>query len=366
MNPRPVPNNSPGHPPDFDMDDPPSDPAVDPRLGPALRHLAEEIGPRFHQADRRAIASQELHRRLANGCIGAGALAIILAIAQLALQPFGDHMPVVRDLAKTSEIIVVAAAAIAVSVGLYAKRHHEWIIQRHLAERFRSLKFQALGQPSLVAGETDPWKSWLKAEIAAIEATRTLDAVETWAASRGVEPAVPRPSSGAAPVIPPAVLADYFRSRRVEYQSAYFAGSSDRLRGQAGHWPHRAALFFFGSVGCVFLHILLHRFFGDGPEPVPGGRLDWHQVVGVALVFFSAVLPVVGFGVRAWFTAFELPRSATLFHAKHRALADLSERLQADSGDLDATLRHVAYTEHFLQSEHAEWIRLIRDTEWFL
>jgi len=75
---------------------------------------------------------------------------------------------------------------------------------------------------------------------------------------------------------------------------------------------------------------------------------------------------VIGFGLRAWFSAFELPRRAHLFESKARQLDEAIERTQADRHHARKTLTHIELGEHFFESEHREWCRLILEAEWFV
>ena len=80
-----------------------------------------------------------------------------------------------------------------------------------------------------------------------------------------------------------------------------------------------------------------------------------HKIAAVWCVAFAAIIPVSGLGMHAWFAAFELPCSASLFAAKHQALVRAATHLQQDSGNVPATLRHICQVEHFLEHEHREW-----------
>ena len=64
--------------------------------------------------------------------------------------------------------------------------------------------------------------------------------------------------------------------------------------------------------------------------------------------------------------AFELPRSASLFGSKRYALVSAGSQLERDRGDIALTQRHIEEIEHFLENEHREWLRLLRDSEWYL
>jgi len=119
---------------------------------------------------------------------------------------------------------------------------------------------------------------------------------------------------------------------------------------------------FFASVICVLIHFGLewgaHRVVPEWQR-----RLD---DAGIWFVALAAIIPVVGAGIRAWFGAFELTRSASLYKEKLAAIDRATERLQEHAHDLAAIRRDIGSTEQFLKQEHREWLRLLHDAEWFL
>ncbi len=346
-----------------DMDDREflSQPGLPSGLVRALGWLEEQLGPDYREADRIALARQKSHRRLAQACISAGTVSILLAIVQLALlqlfKPLGFA-------AMIAEAVVMAFAGAAVVFGLIARHNHDWLVQRHRAERLRSLKFEALGQPELAGGQWAEWEAWVLERRQQILAIQSLDNVVEWASSLPVEPPNPASATAAGEDRFGFHLATYYLTRRVEYQSAYFRRRQVECHAEAGHWPHRGVLFFFGSVACVLVHVVIDGWLFVNHD-ANGGHSILHGAA-IVLLALAAILPVVGFGIRAWFTAFELPRSASLFGSKARALTGVSLSLRNGPQDLPSTRRHIAFTEHFLQHEHGEWIRLLRETEWFL
>jgi hypothetical protein len=157
-----------------------------------------------------------------------------------------------------------------------------------------------------------------------------------------------------------AAVAGFYRCKRLEFQKHYFEKQAARAHRRA--WAsrlHVSAVIFMVSVLLVITHALL-------------SELGLHDGVGrptddeIWLVGCAAILPVLGFGLRAWLAAFEVPRSRNLFRAKARALDDFIRRNEAAADDPSATLRHIAQSEDFFASEHREWCRLHVEAEWFL
>lgn len=348
---------------DFDMDDgPEADVLIPfPALKTALGWLNTNLGERWHKADREALSCQRRHRQLARIAIAAGTSAIVLAVVQLSIKL---TLPKVTWVAGGLELIAIVAAAIAIGFGLWAKFDRRWLAQRHLAERLRMLKFRALEQ--LCCFDPDPWRHKIKGEIISLENLEDPKAIrekiETWSNKELIEPdlvvAVPcDPDPGLL-----RALTTYYFFKRVEFQADYFDRRRKDFKRETGHWLHLSLPLFLISVVFVFAHFALDYFAPHHVEP----QSNLLEVLAVSCVALAAILPIIGLGMRAWFAAFELPRSASLFGAKHRALKEMTNQLEQDAGKVLPSLNHLAQAEHFLEHEHREWLRLLADTEWFL
>lgn len=345
----------------FDMEEAPEREhlAHFPRLEEALRFLDEHVKPVYSSADSEALLHQNRHRLLSRVAILGGGLAIGFAILQLALK---QSLPGWTWMAGALEAVAVLAGLAAVGFGLWAKSDDQWFIQRHRAERLRMLKFQSLGRAEFWASQMDEWRRWVSEELAGILQNSEIKKVKEWATSGQAEPFEP---------VPPACLQDetalatviYYRRKRVDFQAAYFRRQSERFKKEAP-WLHQAGLpLFFGSIVMVILHFIAD-YAGHHAHDHAAAHL-W-ELVGVWALAMAALLPVLGFGARAWIAAFERTRSAHQFKAKHRGLVRSSDDLVRDQSNCGATMHHIAHVEHFLEHEHREWLRLLLDAEWFL
>lgn len=345
----------------FDMEEKPESEhlAHFPRLAEAIRFLDEQVKPAYARADSEALLHQKRHRLLSRVAIIGGGLAIGFAILQLALK---QSLPAWTGMVGWLEGVAVLAGLAAVVFGLWAKSDDQWFIQRHVAERLRMLKFQALGRTEFWSGQMEEWRRWVGEELAGIQAIGDIKTVKAWATSGHAEPFEP---------VPPACLQDetalatviYYRRKRVDFQAAYFRRQSERFKMEAP-WLHQAGLpLFFGSIVMVILHFIAD-YAGHHTHDHAAARF-W-EIVGVWALALAALLPVLGFGARAWIAAFERTRSAHQFQAKHRGLVRSSDDLARDQADCAATMHHIAHVEHFLEHEHREWLRLLLDAEWFL
>jgi len=349
----------------FDLDDRPEMEALAPfgPLAKALRFLDETIREPWQLANDTAKQHQKRHRRLASVAIITGGTSVALAIIQLALLKSWTEL---KDWAALLEGIAVVAGLIAVVVGLGAKFDRHWLLQRHLAQRLRMLKFQSLARTELWCGDEAKWQDWVRAEVEALKHTDSFKQVKEWSGVGKTAPETAVPANCGATPEQVRALAAYYACKRLKFQSAYFLRQSERYRRRVWHWPHLGLPLFFLSVLAVLLHFLAEYV---GPREYNAGRAavaHFWELVAIWGVAAAALIPVLSFGVRAWFSAFELPRSASLFAAKHYALDHAAAHAPEDTPDLAATLRHIAQNEHFLEHELREWLRLLLEAEWFL
>lgn len=348
---------------DFDMNDGPEMAVLAPfpELQSELIWLKSMLTTRWSEVDQEALRCQSRHQRLARIAIATGTSAIILAVIQLSIKL---TLPSLADVLLLLEALAVAAAVVAVGVGIGAKFDRRWLGQRHLAEQLRMLKFRSLAQ--LWCLPQPSWRVWVTENLSQIGSTDDFGRVEQWSREGEVEPDLSlavdcEPSANLA-----RALTIYYRFKRVGFQADYFKHRRENYERRTSRWRHLNLPVFLISVFCVIAHFGLefqaNRLDKAGSEEA---ARHWESLA-VWFVALAAIIPIFGAGVRAWFAAFELPRSASLFAAKHRALGHLVQHLQEDSGKVSLTLRHMAQAEHFLENEHREWLRLLLETEWFL
>jgi hypothetical protein len=334
-----------------------------PKLQAALRWLDERLYPMWKAADSEALRSQRRHWLLARVSICAGVGAIVVAIVQLALQQSWRQW---LGLTVVLEVLAASAGLIAVAVGLTAKFNRRWLCQRHRAERLRMLKFQALGRPELWCDDSSVWEDWVESQLKKLENTRSFQEVEQWSTEGEIEPETT--VSPACQISPEQVqaLATYYRFKRIDYQAAYFQRRNLDYQGRTSRWRHLSLPVFFISVAFVLTRFGAEFIASQYDGGTPSHERHHWEILSLWCAAAAASIPVLGLGVRAWFSVFELPRSASLFAAKQQALIRASSQLRRDSCNPAATLSHIALNEHFLEGEHREWLRLLLEAEWFL
>jgi hypothetical protein len=348
----------------FDMVDEPDLPQFTrfPRLHDAVQFLDTQLRPSYEAADRAALRHQRTHRAVANIAIVGGGLAIGFAIVQLALKQSG---PTLAHYVAGLEAVAVIIGVTAVLFGLKARFDHQWLLQRHIAERLRMLKFQAFGQSALWEGNIAAWQKWVLDQRAAIKSISTIQQVKDWVFTDRVqgEPLAPSSTVASADDI---AIATYYRRKRADFQAAYFDRQSHKLS-RGSRWLHPAGLpLFFISTLAVLVHFAVDLMGGGAESHSTATGAHGLELVGIWALTCAALLPVLSLCMRAWMGAFEYSRSAHLFKAKQRVLADGSVALCADQANCALTVRRIAFMEHTLEQEHREWLRLLIEAEWFL
>jgi hypothetical protein len=337
----------------FDMDDGPEIAAPElasfPTLRSALGLLDEVVQSAWKESDADAINQQRRHSRAAKTAIFAGTLSIILAIVE-PLLPEGW----IAVWANRFSGLVVLIVAVAVTAGLVMGFGEWWLTRRQTAERLRLIKFAALGWPELWC-DFEAWRGKVRDAVTALKGL-SKEAAEFWARTATPEPTVEWPFECRIPEPELSAFVSYYQAKRQRFQKAYFESQAAMHR-KSTRWmrPALPIVLFIVSVAAALIHVIM---VGRGAED--------HKALANTLLGIAGGLPVVGFGIRAWSNALELPRRATLFEAKAMTLDDFVKRLDSIGADDRRVLVHVAICESVLEEEHREWCRLQLGAEWFL
>lgn len=376
----------------FDMDDQPEidwlekhHPQLQ-RARAALQEFQATVFPAWQKEDAAALKKQKWHRRTAAIAIWPGIAGIVFAIIQLTYR--SDTM-----LLGLMETFSVTVAALAVLGGFYFHLHHGWLAHRQCAERLRILKFTALSWPELWS-DFPAWQRLLAAEVRALTTIDTKSA-HHWAQEKEtLHPELPGAVTCAVPPPELQAISIYYRIKRLEFQRHYFEHQSSKAHSRSWIVDFKVGLWIFAlSVVIVLIHgmhtvwhalshaahaghameaahtaaggtvIAAAHATGSAPAAHAAAETLTLEILGIAL---AAVLPVIGFGFRAWLAAFEAPRSRNLFRAKALAIGDYITRGKAGAYSVSQTLAHIAYSEHFFNNEHREWCRLQMEAEWFV
>lgn len=350
----------------FDMDEAPeiaSLPAGElPILKAALEELQSCVYPAWQHEDATALKKQRFHSRIAWLAIWPGILAVLFAILQLTCHHFSSWKPAAGGLMWV-ELLTVAVAMTAVLVGLSSNMHHGWLAHRQRAERLRSLKFRALSWPELWC-DLPRWKKRLADEVAAHQAIKTKDA-HHWSREKDtVQPELPRAPGCEVPGADLKAATVLYRVKRLEFQRHYFEHQSVKAHRSSWIVDWKLGLILFALSVIIVLTHVVHHFWH--PAVHEAGETHGLGVFDAVSITLAALLPIIGFGFRAWLAAFEAPRSRNLYRAKALALVDYIKRNSIASLEVEQAMQHIAQGEHFFINEHREWCRLQMEAEWFV
>lgn len=349
----------------FDMDDAPEIDVIANTGAKVAKEVLQEIQemvyPAWKEEDQTALFKQRGHFRIAAFAIWPGILAVMCAILQLSLHHFGQDFKHIAEAVLIVEFLFAAIAGSAVVIGLASHAHHGWLAHRQRAERLRGLKFQSLTWPELWC-DRSAWKTRLASKVNELRNITTKSAHE-WAKEKDeVFPGVSSHPPCLVGEIDLKVLNDIYLFKRLEFQRRYFQVQS--MKADQKSWAVKSKLglmLFFLSIVFVMLHVGHHYL--SHHDTSESGSL---AAFDIATISMAALIPVLGFGFRAWLAAFEAPRSRNLYRAKALALDDYIQRSKEASHNLEKSRIAMSYAEHFFTNEHREWCRLQMEAEWFV
>lgn len=329
--------------------------ASTPALESALKVIGEEIVSAFDEADRRALEHQRSYRRITWWATTFGTLAILFAVAELLVESLG--VPDVGEWLLIAEIASLAIAALAVLRGLFAFRHENWLLERCRAEQLRSLKFTFLLDPALWSGGERGLAGWRERLHNEVEKVRILrhDDIAVIACTEQLPPSHGMISTGLPDSVSLGALVTYYDQKRLAPQREYFMNVAAHTHGALAR---ALPLFFFASVFLVTLHAALAL-----AAHASGGK-SFH-VAGTFLAAASVAIPVVWAGIRTQQGARESARNAMRARARHSALRDLEQRLLNAKGDALEAMWTMRTAEFILEVDQREWLRLLREAEWY-
>ncbi len=119
-------------------------------LRKGIKFLNDHVSRPYRETDKEALKFQKMHKNIATGAILLGYAAILFAIMQFCLLSLSFEMTIpflhmeIVELFRIGEMIAIIFAAMAVVAGLFRAPQNRWLLHRHIAERYRLLKFRSL------------------------------------------------------------------------------------------------------------------------------------------------------------------------------------------------------------------------------
>ncbi len=356
---------------DDDMHDP-NDRGADFPLGEFLTLCdpcadSSEVQPclrkEFEEADGHALDAQRSYRFVVGMAAVLGVIALLLGLGQRigipASRSATDPNPWL-----TAEFIYTAVALIFVLFAILTGKQAHWLSERFRAERLRLLKFKLLIDPKLWKTGVKDLSSWRnrvetgRRQIAN-QSEENLDAIK-------LSDAMPDlPATNDCLAVEPSALQrllEYYRRKRLGVQLEYFEGKMRKKSALAN--SRLPPLFFFAGIAFVLCNYILEW-------STKGVRNERIESAILVLALLSFAVPMGWSAIRTVRGAHEFSRNAARSHARHAALAELSRSLDAATAgprerwDRPVIFGYLALCEGILASDQHEWIRLMRDAEWY-
>lgn len=313
-------------------------------LGEALLLCREQLEALHDGAAARAARAGERRRTLGAWSAAAGALAVAISLGALASSAAGKMPPgAARPLA------IAQAAAAAACFGLMmaaaggkAKR----LSDLARVERCRSAKFRFLLDPALWSRrgrEAQDRTEEFRGEAQRIAALGPAGAAE-WVSTDTIPVVRTIPVGSAIDPHTVHTLMDYYQTRRIDPQLARLEAD-----GAPGSGPF--SILTPGGVLAASVAVVFAQGALSAPSrPLIGPGLS------AGLVALAGVLPFAGAALVAWTSRGTAARHRRRARARHRALADLSDRLQKVSG-AEAIFRELGFCEDVLEAEGRDRVR---------
>jgi hypothetical protein len=287
---------------------------------------------------------------------------------------------------------VAALAFGAVVLGLSCHFKRTWLLERHRAEFCRFAKYRVLLQLAAAGGENEASQRCLedfKDQIAAIDEL-DRDDLEQFMEEDPVPEGPPEVKYSSSKFLPE--LGVHYVKQRLNHQAKYFLTQSREKSTTDARLRWFPPALFFGSIFFAFLHFASSShtptLFASFPlaffrnalnfflRAAPSVSLFIERIVeevranSLLWIVMAAALPVFGAGIRLWRSAFEFSRNTARFRAKYRALEQLILKIDSELNSQHAiapqeVICDIWRGEMILQEEHREWLRLMKEAEWF-
>jgi len=325
-------------------------------LADRLKCLGDELLPSYLEANAAAGVEQKKYLQASFRCLVSAALAVFLAIYQLADFP----RPPVPLLLPLVELALVLYAVSLVVRNFQSNWKDSWLTNRSRAERLRSLKFRTLLDPDFWSPGTLPnTLARVRGEVGEID---SMSPQHLWArlADADLDFRVPDRLSGDPET--DHAIGNYYLRRRLGAQLTYFR---DKVHDYE-HKDHKTKivgpLLFFGVLLFVFAHDvvdLVQYLANHGADPTSPA-----EQTGRLLIALAAVLPAASAAVHVYRDGREAGRNHLRMVATKRRLTLLNKHLEAQQTRKEQ-IRLMVETELVLAAEHEQWLQLMKECEWY-
>jgi hypothetical protein len=363
----------------------------------ALSLVQDAVHHSFTKCDKEALRYQKLYQNISIAAVLCGALTILVAILEFIIR--GHALPMT-----ITEAVIGAFTLFLIGVGLLGEFKEKWLTARYKAENLRLLKFRNLTDSRLWCPpiNLNLLREELQDEVHEIEA-QNYDKVKEWA-SEGVRPRVCAPPCEKICDLALQEFVDYYRVKRLHVQTNYLKQKSESSEARGARTAMIVRWIFFTSFAFVLTHLVLQLYTATHPPAASqatlvtgkysGGGSAANASAGAAdpqrfsseskngsstpagpeppddsalamwLIGLAAGLPVIAAAVRTYRASREFERNAL----RHRATLDSLEELERElrtGDDLNQKFRLLGFCELVLEMDCREFMRLLREVEWY-
>jgi hypothetical protein len=352
----------------YDMIDDASDFSRPDPLGPILGYLSSYLAEEFQKYDGISWRNQEKHKFSSTIAIGCGSAAVIIAELQLLMQ--SAYLTFL-------ELAILFLLIITLGAILWRFYLNKWLLDRHIAEQYRLLKFRFLIDPILWCPNSGPTrdghfekaKKDLGDRISDIEqrAHRPLDDCAVSEATFPIAPEFPDCPLLIHNLTP---LLDYYTEKRLKFQISYFKNRLESFEKTDKQTKWITNTLILMSIVFALIHVVIDLVLIDAWkwQNIFLPQVSFPQV-STWSIFLSITSAILVASFRTWRSSTEVGRNAVFFRAKYLALQDFSRRMKDEierkSPDVIAVMKLLWECENFLEEENHEWLRIMIEAEKF-
>lgn len=358
------------------------------QFGQVISHIHTALYEDYTKHDRAATDYQEWHRGISWIAIGFGTGAILLSLFGVVLEAKGSDLGI--DFAKDyllnffgAELVFFLAAVICVIIGENRTHWHtNWLEERFWAEEYRTRKFRALLQSSLFCNREKSWnerfylwRGWFDVEVQAAKNGIKKD-IGQCIVSDTVSPPPPGTCGFSFDEGYLRDLIEYYQSKRLRIQIAYFDKHSIELEIRDEQFRKILKIGFTLGIVFVLLQLIditllkLNGILPFDPRPFLLQVTYPLQILNTTLLLLLLILPILAFAIRTLRSSTEVARTVSLYRAKRDALVDFKSRLAIENErnprNWEEIIKILWECENHLEAVNREWIRIMKDAEWFV
>ena len=365
-------------------------------LKSGLKVLNTKLRDLYLVSDLDANIYQTKYKTSAKWAIGCGFFSVLIAVIQfcfLALD-MSFILPIFElDILKifpAFEVLMIVIASIAVFFGFFHAHQRTWLINRHVAEQCRLLKYRyLLSRDFWNCIERQKWEKNLNKKIKILTDFRNQElslsipkkilnflymsfnnfvlskkndsrSLFEDSISNGDIPKFPAPGECSFDKDSKLEFITYYQKKRLQRQRHYYFCTYEKLfksHQKIKKIPH---LLFLLSFVAVLAHFIIDTAF-SGPIS--------HDL-SIFLIALAVLLPFIAAVIKTKRDTFQVSKSAYLYHQRYSALKKLEDKLTEDIKAIDENWNKILNTlwecENFLEGEHRQWLILMHDSDWYL